>query len=43
MRRRLLLAQTLVLLAGGVTTWVVASVAGPPLFRGAPSPGRRRA
>lgn len=33
MRRRLLLAQTLVLLAGGVTTWVVASVAGPPLFR----------
>jgi len=33
MRRRLLLAQTLVLLAGGVTTWVVASVVGPPLFR----------
>jgi hypothetical protein len=31
--RRLLLAQTLVLLAGGVTTWVVASVVGPPLFR----------
>ncbi len=33
MRGRLLLAQTLVLLAGGVTTWVVASVVGPPLFR----------
>lgn len=33
MRRRLLLAQTLVLLAGGVTTWVVASLVGPPLFR----------
>ena len=33
MRRRLLLAQTLVLLAGGVTTWVVAAVPGPPLFR----------
>lgn len=33
MGRRLLLAQTLVLLAGGVTTWVVASVVGPPLFR----------
>jgi signal transduction histidine kinase len=33
MRRRLLLAQTLVLLAGGATTWVVASVVGPPLFR----------
>ena len=33
MRRRLLLAQTLVLLAGGVTTWLVASVVGPPLFR----------
>jgi len=32
-RRRLLIAQTLVLLAGGVTTWVVASVVGPPLFR----------
>jgi two-component system sensor histidine kinase BaeS len=31
--RRLLLAQTLVLVAGGVTTWVVASVVGPPLFR----------
>nr|WP_026256731.1 ATP-binding protein [Mycobacterium sp. 155] len=33
MGRRLLLAQTLVLIAGGVTTWVVASVVGPPLFR----------
>ena len=33
MRRRLLLAQTLVLLAGGVTTWVVALIVGPPLFR----------
>ena len=33
MRGRLLLAQTLVLLAGGATTWVVASVVGPPLFR----------
>ncbi len=33
MRRRLLIAQTLVLLAGGVTTWVVASIVGPPLFR----------
>ena len=33
MRRRLLLAQTLVLVAGGVTTWVVASLVGPPLFR----------
>lgn len=33
LRRRLLLAQTLVLLAGGVTTWVVASMVGPPLFR----------
>ncbi|KMO72883.1 MAG: HAMP domain-containing histidine kinase [Mycolicibacterium rufum] len=32
-RRRLLLAQTLVLIAGGVTTWVVASLVGPPLFR----------
>lgn len=32
-RRRLLLAQTLVLIAGGVTTWVVALVVGPPLFR----------
>lgn len=33
MRRRLLLAQTLVLLAGGITTWVVALLVGPPLFR----------
>lgn len=33
MRRRLLIAQTLVLLAGGVTTWVVALAVGPPLFR----------
>jgi len=33
LRRRLLLAQSLVLVAGGVTTWVVASVVGPPLFR----------
>ncbi len=33
MRRRLLLAQTLVLIAGGVTTWVVALMVGPPLFR----------
>lgn len=33
MRRRLLLAQTLVLIAGGVTTWVVAILVGPPLFR----------
>ena len=33
MRRRLLLAQTLVLVAGGMTTWVVASLVGPPLFR----------
>lgn len=32
-RRRLLLAQTLVLLAGGLTTWLVAIVVGPPLFR----------
>ncbi len=32
-RRRLLAAQTLVLLAGGVTTWVVAALVGPPLFR----------
>ncbi len=30
---RLLGAQTLVLLAGGATTWIVASVVGPPLFR----------
>jgi signal transduction histidine kinase len=33
MRRRLLLAQTLVLLAGGVTTWLVALMVGPALFR----------
>lgn len=33
MRRRLLLAQTLVLLAGGLTTGLVAAVVGPPLFR----------
>ena len=30
---RLLLAQTLVLLAGAATTWIVAVVVGPPLFR----------
>ena len=30
---RLLIAQTTVLLAGAVTTWVVAAVVGPPLFR----------
>ena len=30
---RLLIAQTAVLLAGAVTTWVVAAVVGPPLFR----------
>ncbi|GAA2777693.1 sensor histidine kinase [Mycolicibacterium pallens] len=33
MGRRLLLAQAMVLVAGGVTTWVVALVVGPPLFR----------
>lgn len=33
MLRRLLLAQGVVLLAVGVTTWVVASLVGPPLFR----------
>ncbi|WP_082682856.1 ATP-binding protein [Mycobacterium sp. GA-1285] len=33
MRHRLLLGQALVLFAGGVTTWVVALLAGPPLFR----------
>lgn len=33
MRRRLLASQTLVLLTGGLTTWLVALVAGPPLFR----------
>lgn len=31
--RRLVLAQALVLLAVGATTWVVASLVGPPLFR----------
>lgn len=30
---RLLIAQSTVLLAGAVTTWVVAAVVGPPLFR----------
>lgn len=30
---RLLVAQGMVLLAGAVTTWVVAAVVGPPLFR----------
>jgi signal transduction histidine kinase len=30
---RLLLAQTLVVLAGAATTWIVAAVVGPPLFR----------
>jgi len=33
MRGRLLLAQALVLVAGGATTWVVALMVGPPLFR----------
>jgi two-component system sensor histidine kinase BaeS len=33
MRQRLLIAQALVLIAGGVTTWVVASLVGPALFR----------
>lgn len=33
MRGRLLLAQALVLIAGGVTTWGVALIVGPPLFR----------
>lgn len=33
MRGRLLLAQAVVLVAGGVTTWVVALMVGPPLFR----------
>ena len=32
-RGRLLLAQTLVLVTGGITTWAVASLVGPPLFR----------
>ena len=30
---RLLIAQTLVLLAGAITTWVVSALVGPPLFR----------
>ncbi|MDT5198220.1 MAG: two-component system, OmpR family, sensor histidine kinase BaeS, partial [Mycobacterium sp.] len=30
---RLLLAQAMVLAAGAVTTWVVAAIVGPPLFR----------
>ena len=30
---RLLIAQTMVLLAGAITTWVVAAIVGPPLFR----------
>ncbi|GAC1655291.1 MAG: HAMP domain-containing sensor histidine kinase [Mycobacterium sp.] len=30
---RLLLAQTMVLVAGAATTWVVAALVGPPLFR----------
>ena len=30
---RLLLAQALVLVAGAATTWVVAAIVGPPLFR----------
>jgi signal transduction histidine kinase len=30
---RLLIAQTMVLLAGAVTTWIVAAIVGPPLFR----------
>jgi len=30
---RLLLAQTLVLVAGAATTWIVAAIVGPPLFR----------
>ena len=33
MRRRLLASQTVVLLTGGLTTWLVALVVGPPLFR----------
>lgn len=33
MRPRLLLAQSLVLVASGLTTWAVALVVGPPLFR----------
>ncbi|MCP9276545.1 sensor histidine kinase [Mycolicibacterium arenosum] len=30
---RMLIAQSLVLLAGAITTWVVAALIGPPLFR----------
>lgn len=30
---RLLLAQTMVVLAGAATTWIVATIVGPPLFR----------
>jgi two-component system sensor histidine kinase BaeS len=30
---RLLLAQTTVLIAGAATTWIVAAIVGPPLFR----------
>lgn len=30
---RLLIAQSVVLLAGAITTWLVAAVVGPPLFR----------
>jgi two-component system, OmpR family, sensor histidine kinase BaeS len=30
---RLLMAQALVLIAGGATTWIVAAIVGPPLFR----------
>jgi two-component system sensor histidine kinase BaeS len=30
---RLLLAQTMVLVAGAVTVWIVAAIVGPPLFR----------
>jgi two-component system, OmpR family, sensor histidine kinase BaeS len=30
---RLLLAQTLVVVAGAATTWIVAAIVGPPLFR----------
>lgn len=30
---RLLIAQTLVLAAGAITTWIVAAIVGPPLFR----------
>ena len=30
---RLLLAQTLVLIAGAASVWIVAAIVGPPLFR----------